>query len=249
MTHYSIQELPLEERPREKLVRFGAESMSTAELIAIILGSGTKTNPVMQLAQEISKGFNSIQELSEATISELCAVKGVGLVKAIQLKAAFSLGTRACRQIIKPRYRIEHPVHAYHFIKDELERETREIFIVILLDTKGFVITKEIVSIGSLASTLVHPREVFYPGIRHKASSMILVHNHPSGDPTPSKQDYEITQVLIEVGELVKIPIYDHLIIGAQTYLSLRQQGFSFFPDEEKDAKRAIRRTWAKRIA
>lgn len=226
--YYSIQNMPEEERPRERLARFGPEAIATAELIAIILGSGTKSVPVMQLAQDLVAKFGTLSKLSEATISELCEVKGVGPAKAIQLKAAFALGMRASKQAISPKYRIEHPVHAYQLVRDEIERETREFFIVIMQDIKGYVIAHEVISIGNLANTLVHPREVFYPAIRNKAYSIIAVHNHPSGDPTPSPQDYELTKELVEAGKLIGIPLYDHLIVGLQTYISLRQKGFAF---------------------
>jgi DNA repair protein RadC len=228
MSHYSIQHLPEEDRPRERLMRSGAESLSTAELIAIILGSGSKTKPILQLAHEIVTRFGGLRQLAEATLTELLEIKGIGLAKAIQLKAAFNLGMRASKQVIKPKYRIEHPSHAYYLLKDELEHEKRELFVVILQDIKGYVICHEIVSIGSLSQTIVHPREVFYPAIRHKAASLIVAHNHPSGDPTPSPQDLEMTKVLVEASQLMSIPLHDHLIIGHQRYISLRQQGFLF---------------------
>jgi DNA repair protein RadC len=225
---YSIQDLSEEERPRERLARYGAESMSTSDLIAILLGSGTKEIPILQLAQQLVAQFGNLKNLAEATLTELCQVKGVGPAKAIQLKAAFSLGMRAAKQTIPPKYRIEHPLHAYHLIKEVLEYETRELFVVILQDIKNFVITHEVISIGNLSQTLVHPREVFYPAIRHKAAGMIIAHNHPSGDPAPSSQDYELTKNLIAVGRLMGIPIHDHLIVGHQSYFSLRQNGYSF---------------------
>lgn len=225
---YSIQDLPAEERPRERLKLFGAESLSTIELIAIILGSGSKTKPVLQLAQEVMVRFGGLQQLAEATIAELLEIKGIGLAKAIQLKATFNLGMRVSRQEVTVRYRIEHPSHAYHLLKDELENEKREHFMVILLDVKGYVICHEVVSIGSLSNTLVHPREVFYPAIRHKAASLIVAHNHPSGDPTPSHDDFETTKALVEASSLMKIPLNDHIIIGQQKFVSLRQQGFPF---------------------
>lgn len=228
MTHYTIQHLPEEERPRERLMRSGAESLSTAELIAIILGSGSKAKPILQLAHEIVARFGNLHQLAEATLSELLEIKGIGLAKAIQLQAAFKLGMRASRQEVKHKYRIEHPLHAYHLIKDEIEYEKRELFVVILQDTKGYVICHEVVSIGSLAQTLVHPREVLYPAIRHKAASLIVAHNHPSGDPTPSPQDFELTKELVKASDLMQIPLNDHIIIGHQRYVSLRQQGFSF---------------------
>lgn len=228
MTHYSIQHLPEEERPRERLMHFGAESLSTAELIAIILGSGSKAKPILQLAHEVVTRFGGLRQLAEATLPELLEIKGIGLAKAIQIKAAFNLGLRVSKQTVTPKYRIEHPFHAYNLLKDEMEHEKRELFIVILQDVKGYVICYEIVSIGSLSQTLVHPREVFYPAIRHKAASLIVAHNHPSGDPTPSLQDFELTKALVEASILMSIPLHDHIIIGLQRYVSLRQTGFSF---------------------
>lgn len=228
MTHYSIQHLPEEERPRERLMRFGAESLSTVELIAIILGSGSKAKPILQLAQEIVACFGGLRQLGEATLTELLEIKGIGLAKAIQLKAAFNLGMRASKHVMTAKYRIEHPSHAYYLLKDELEHEKRELFVVVLQDVKGYVICHEVISIGSLSQTLVHPREVFYPAIRHKAASLIVAHNHPSGDPTPSHQDIELTKILVDAGRLMSIPLHDHLIIGLQGYHSLRQQGFIF---------------------
>lgn len=220
---YSIQNLPEQERPRERLLRFGPEALSTAELIAIILGSGTKEKPVLHLAQEIAT--QGLAQLSEATISELCQIKGVGEAKAIQLKAALNLGLRASRQTSLPKYLIRTPAHVYHLVKEELEKEKRELFMAILLDVKGCVISTQTISIGTLTSALVHPREVFYPAIRHKAVSIIVVHNHPSGDPTPSEEDYQVTKNLIEVGKLISIPVNDHIIIGNQSFVSIRQKG------------------------
>lgn len=228
MSNYSIQHMPEEDRPRERLLRFGAESLSTSELIAIILGSGSKSLPILQLSQSIIAKFGSLKELSEATLSEIVEIKGIGLAKALQLKAALSLGLRATKHSIEAKYRIEHPVHAYHLIKDELEQSQREIFLAIFQDTKGYVICREIISIGTLSQTLVHPREVFHPAIRHKAASLIVAHNHPSGDPTPSTQDIELTKKLIEIGELIGITLHDHLIVGFNRYVSLRQQGSVF---------------------
>lgn len=228
--HYSIQKLPTEERPRERMLRHGPETLTAAELIAIILGSGTRSTPVLQLAQEIVGRFGTLQKLAEATVEELCQIKGVGAAKAIQIRAAFSLGLRASKQLIPPKYKIEHPAHAHNLIKDELQGEKREVFVVILQDAKGCVIGHHVVSIGTLTHAPVHPREVFYPAIRHKAASMIIVHNHPSGDLTPSKQDLDLTKKLIEVGRLVGIPINDHLIVSERGYVSLRQAG-GVFPE------------------
>ena len=224
-TSYSIQQMPESERPRERLARFGAESLSAAELIAIVLGSGTRQMPVLQLAQLLLTKFGTLHQLADATVQELCQVKGIGLAKAIQLRAVFNLGLRLSKQIFSAKYKIEHPAHAFNLVKDELLSEKRELFVVILQDAKGCSLGHHIVSIGTLTQTPVHPREVFYPAIRHKAVSLILVHNHPSGDLSPSRQDIELTKQLIEAGRMVGIPVNDHLIISDRGYLSLRQQG------------------------
>lgn len=225
---YTIQQLPLEDRPRERLARHGSDSLATAELIAIILGSGTRGKSVLQLSQEILSHFGSLENLSQATMQELRQIKGVGAAKAIQLLAVFSLGARLAKLAQPEPMRIESPEQAYQLVKDELEREKREFFVVILQDVRRQVICHETVAVGTLSNILVHPREVFYPAIRNKASSVILVHNHPSGDPTPSAQDRHLTSVLVEAGRLIGIPVTDHIIIGKGTYVSLRQQGVAF---------------------
>lgn len=230
--NYSIQRLPESDRPRERLIQHGPESMTTAELIAIILGSGMKGMPVLQLAQEIVNRFGDVQNLADATLSELCTIKGLGQAKALQLKAAVSLSLRMTRQAWTGRYRIENPSHAYNLIKDELEREHCELFVGILQDTKGFVISQQTISIGTLSHAIVHPREVFYPAIRHNAASIIVAHNHPSGDPTPSDQDISITKTLIKAGRLIGIPCNDHLIIGDRCFISMREQGEVNFDDQ-----------------
>lgn len=227
-TFYTIHDLPDEDRPRERLLRLGPEGMATAELIAIVLGSGMRGKSVIQLAQELIAAFGSLANLSKATVQELCQVKGVGPAKAIQLQAAFTLGMRAQSQQAPKRIQIEHPSQAYQLLSPSLEHEQRECVVALLLDSKGGVIATERVSIGTLSESLIHPREVFYPAIRHKAAGMILAHNHPSGDPTPSPEDYQVTKQLIEAGQLLSIPLHDHLVIGAGSYVSMRQRGLDF---------------------
>lgn len=225
---FSVQQMPEAERPRERMMRCGPDSLSAAELIAIVLGSGTKSSPVMQLAQEILVQFGSLSRLADATIEELCQIKGVGMAKAIQIRASINLGLRASKNAISPKPKIDHPSHVYNLIKDEVRKEKREHFIVVLLDIKGCMICSQIVAIGTLSNALVHPREVFYPAIRHKAASLILVHNHPSGDLTPSKQDCDVTEQLIEVGQLMGIPVNDHIIVSERGFFSMRQKGLIF---------------------
>lgn len=220
---YSIQQMAADERPRERLMRFGSEALSAVELIAILLGSGTKAAPVMQLAQSMIVRFGNLENLAGATVQELCQVRGIGEAKAIQLRAAFSISQRLVREGVGTKFKIKHPVNAYNLVKDELYGETRELFVVILQDAKGCSLGYHVVAIGTLTQALVHPREVFYPAIRHKAASVILVHNHPSGDLTPSQHDIELTEKLIEVGGVMGIPVNDHLIVGDGGYVSLRQ--------------------------
>jgi DNA repair protein RadC len=218
-----IKTLPLEERPREKLLQNKAESLTTAELVAIIIGSGTKNKSVLQLSREIVSSFGTLQSLAQATIEELCQIKGIGLAKAIQLKAAFALGVKLSHQLIPPRYKIDHPEEAYQLVRALLENKSQEHFLVILLDVKNFLIRHEIVTVGTLTESLVHPRDVFNLAIRHKAASIIAVHNHPSGDPAPSKQDKHVTEELRKGGELLGIPLCDHIIVGRGCYFSFRE--------------------------
>ncbi len=222
-TTYTMRDLPADERPREKLLKNQADSISIIELVAIILGSGTKQKPVLQLAQEIVAHFGTLENLAQATVRELCQIKGIGPAKAIQLMAAFTLGVRLSQTITPDRCKIEHPVQAYQLIKDEIENETREHLMVILLDVKSTVISQQLISVGTLTQSLVHPREVFYPAIRHKAASLILAHNHPSGDPSPSPQDISVTKELIQIGELMGIAVRDHIIVGKNRFVSMKQ--------------------------
>ncbi|MEC7839579.1 MAG: DNA repair protein RadC [Chlamydiota bacterium] len=223
LDQYTVNQLPLQDRPRERFINLGPEAVSNAELLAIILGSGTKGKSVIQLSQEIIAKFGSLKELAEATIEEICEIKGMGKAKAIQIKSATTLALRLSQSDSKPKCKIDNPLSAYHLLRDSLEVEKREVFVVILLDTKSYLITQQTVSIGTLSQSLVHPREVFYPAIRHKAASIIFGHNHPSGDPTPSKQDIEVTKTLVDVGSLMGIPVRDHLIIGNKKFISMRQ--------------------------
>lgn len=224
----NLRSLPECDRPRERLRLHGQESLATAELIAIILGSGMKGKSVLQLAQEIISHFGSLEKLSQATLAELCAIKGLGPAKAVQLLAAIGLSTRLVRQGTINKSRVMGPSHVYELVRDDLEQQQRELFVVILLDTRGQLICKETVSVGTLSRALVHPREVFYPAIRHKAASLVVVHNHPSGDPAPSKEDITLTNDLIAAGRIIGIPVNDHIIVGHHAFVSLRQHGVNF---------------------
>lgn len=211
----------------------GASVLSSIELIALILGSGTKGKSVLAISQEILSLFGSLTRLQEASIEDLCQVKGLGKTKAIQLKAALSLAYRVYREKAPPNDRLTTPLKAYLWVRDLVVHEKKEIFGVILLDARGSALRWEIISIGSLTKTVVHPREVFYPAIRHLAASMILVHNHPSGDPTPSAEDHHLTRQLINASRSIAIPILDHLIVCKPGFISLKESGFSFSKEDE----------------
>ena len=220
--NYSLKELPLSERPRERLLLHGSSALSSIELIALILGSGTKGKSVLSLSQELLSQFGSLCHLQEATIEDLCQVKGLGKAKAIQIKAALTLAARTTREKSPLPERLETPLKAYLWVRDLVVHEKKEVFGVILLDARGSPIRWEVVSVGTLTQTLVHPREVFHPAIRYLAASLILVHNHPSGDPTPSEEDKRLTRQLKVASQSMGIPILDHLIIGKEGFISFK---------------------------
>ncbi|HHV35484.1 MAG TPA: DNA repair protein RadC [Syntrophomonadaceae bacterium] len=221
----TIKNMPESLRPRERLREAGSEALSAAELLAIILGTGVKQESAIQLAHRILLDPRGLRFLAEADFDELCQIKGVGLAKAAQIKAALELGKRlACLEPdLKPA--IHTPEEAGFLVMEEMCYLDREHFRVMLLNTKNRVLGIETVSIGSLNASLVHPREVFKRAIQRSAASVILVHNHPSGDPSPSPEDVEITQRLCEAGRIIGIEILDHIIIGDHVFASLREKG------------------------
>lgn len=217
----NIRRLPSHERPRERLMALGPEPLSLAELIAILLGSGTKTKSVLEVSHEVVEKFGT--RLADATVEELMEVKGIGKAKAIQLRAALGVATKLRPAFCEKRY--VDSQEAYELVRRDLEAQKQEMLIVVLKDVKGCLIGLEKVAIGTLSSILIHPREVFFPAVRHKASSLIIAHNHPSGDPTPSAADLEITRHLIRSSRIMGIDLDDHLIVGANSFISLKQVG------------------------
>ncbi len=229
ITAMKIKSLPSEERPRERLEYHGEAALSNAELIAVTLGSGTKGKSALALAQELLARFGTLAALAEASVADLCSFKGLGQAKAVQLKAALGLGLRLARESSGKKLLITTPDQAYVFVKGLIAHLKREVFGVILQDVRGQVLKWEEVSVGTLTQTLVHPREVFYPAIRERAASLILVHNHPSGDPTPSDEDIRVTRLLVEASRHLGIPINDHLIISSSGFVSLKDRGIINF--------------------
>jgi len=222
---YTIKDLPLNERPREKLYRYGVKSLSNSELIAVIIRTGSKGDTAIQLAERIiSLDDRGIGFLSDATIEELTDVKGIGNCKAAQLLAAIELGKRISAYKKEDNIRISCPNDIADLLMEEMRYLKKEYFKIAILDTKNQIITIENISIGNLNSSIVHPREVFNMAIKRSANSIILVHNHPSGDPTPSSEDINITNRLIEAGNILGIKVLDHIIIGDNKYISFKER-------------------------
>lgn len=213
-----IKDIVKEARPRERFQRHGAESLSDTELLAIILRTGTKGENVLDLANRIISKIG-LKNLFDSTIEELTEIKGIGRDKSIQILTVFELAKRS--NIAKEN--IEKIVSAksvFDLFKDKLRNKKKEYFYIILLDTKNKIIKTEKVSEGILDASIIHPREIFKSAIKSSAARIILVHNHPSGDPTPSEEDIAVTKKLIEVGDLLGIEVIDHVIIGDNSYYS-----------------------------
>jgi DNA repair protein RadC len=222
----ALRFVPEEERPRERLLREGTDALSISELLAILLCTGTKGKSVVQLSQELLIRFGGVEGLLDASVPELMEVKGMGKAKAIQLKAAFGIVRKVSRKASFDKILIENSVQAYEMIREEIGHFKQEVLMVVLRDVRGRTIHHEKVSVGTLSEVLVHPREVFYPAVRYKAHSLIIAHNHPSGDPTPSKIDLELTRHLLHSSRVMGIGLDDHLIIGSDSYVSLKEKGY-----------------------
>jgi len=220
--------MPIDMRPREKLLALGPDALNEHELLAIILGQGTRDTSALELANQLLSTYEGLRQLQKASLEELIQVKGVGSAKAASIKAAFEIGRRVSKGV-ETRFLIKSPEDVTQFVKQILIQEMRdydrEHFMVLYLDRKGGLIVKEDISIGGLHSSIVHPREVFKTAVKRSAASMILAHNHPSGDPAPSREDIDITRRLIEAGHIMGIEILDHVIIGENTYCSLKEKG------------------------
>ncbi|MDI3480495.1 MAG: repair protein RadC [Tepidanaerobacteraceae bacterium] len=224
----TIKDLPKEERPRERMERYGAQVLSDAELLAVLIRTGTASESALMLAHRILKGNGTKSGLAfvaDCSIEELSKIRGIGLAKSVQIKAAVELGRRISSYSGRNPVIINTPADVKHLLMEEMRFLEKEHFKVILLNIKNHVISVEEISVGSLNSSIVHPREVFKPAIRRSSASIILVHNHPSGDPTPSREDLAITKRLVDAGKLLGIDVIDHVIIGNGIYISMREKG------------------------
>lgn len=204
------------------IIRYGSGALSSIELLAILLGSGMRNRSVIQLATDLLSHFQSLHAISEASIQELREVKGIGLAKAIQLHAAFALSGR--KEEITPQV-LDTPDKVYFFIRSELEMQKIEVLLIVLRDVRWQCIHREILSKGTLTELLLHPREIFHVAIKHRAHSIIIAHNHPSGNPNPTSKDLKMTQRLLVSSQLIGIPLTDHLILGRGCFVSLYLQG------------------------
>ncbi|MBE6034662.1 RadC family protein [Aminipila sp.] len=220
-----IRELPADERPQEKLVIYGTSALSNAELLAIIIRTGTNKKSAVTLANEIlTFKENGIAFLAECVPEELSEIQGIGRTKACQIVAAIELGKRIATKPKQMRINVNNPEAIADLFMEKMRYYKKEFFDVVMLNTKGDVIAIENTAIGDLNCTIIHPREIFCKAVKKSASAVIFIHNHPSGNPTPSKEDIEITKRLVKAGEVLGIRVLDHIIIGDGTFLSLKNK-------------------------
>ena len=222
---FTIHDLPAAERPRERMQKFGAEALSAPEILAIILGSGAGES-VMVTAQRLLSQFGNLTGIAAASIEELSKIKGIGLAKATKIKASCELANRlhgGSEVTEKPK--IKNPADIAGLVGGRLRNKQKEHFLALLLDTRNQVFKIAEISVGSLDTNIVHPREVFKEAIAGSAASVIFAHNHPSGDCTPSTDDIELTKRLVQAGQIIGIEVLDHIIIGNNSHLSLKSEG------------------------
>ena len=229
MPQLKIRELPQDERPREKLLAHGVTALTDAELIAILLRTGVPGANVIDVARQLIERFKTLDGLSRCTTKELAAIRGIGEAKALHLVAAFDLGRRLARETLI-RQKLDSPELVYDLMSAELRMLHKESLRVLLLDTRYRLIRTEEVSLGSVNESIAHPREIFRPALITSAYAVIVVHNHPSGDPTPSQADHSLTRRLAEAAELLQIKLLDHIIVGAPAegrapYFSFKEAG------------------------
>jgi len=220
-----IKEMPADERPREKLIRHGPEFMTDIELLAIILQNGSAKNNVIELSEKIFRQ-NDLKELSRKGVNSLKSTLGIGEAKACQIISCFELGRRLASYRIRENPKINTAADIAELFLVSMSSLKKEHFIIVLLDSRKKMIKHETIFIGSLNSSIVHPREIFKPAIEECAAAVVLLHNHPSGIPEPSKEDINFTKQLLKGGKILGIDLLDHIIIGEQQYFSFRESGY-----------------------
>jgi DNA repair protein RadC len=221
-----LRDVPHDERPRERMQQFGAQALSNAELLAILLRTGTFAESAVRLAQKILIEAGSLRNLVDMSKDQLMMIKGIGPAKALQIQASIELGRRLARTSMADTITIRSPQDVSTYLMEDLRYLQKEHFVCLFLNTKNHVIGQETLSMGSLNASIVHPREVFRAAIKRSSASIICVHNHPSGDPTPSPEDIQMTARLVEAGQIIGIEVLDHIILGDQNFVSLKEKGF-----------------------
>ena len=223
----AIKYWPEDERPRERLIKYGSSTMSDAHLLGILIGSGdrrSKKNAV-DLSRDLLNAFGTLENLDQATVTEMCQIKGIGAAKAAQIKAALEVGKRMASKPTGMKIKLKSSRAFVEQFSPFLKHLKKEIVKIVLLDPKLQLIKDLTISEGSLSASIVHPREVMIPAIRESAASFALIHNHPSGDPTPSQKDFEITHRLNQTGKIIGIHMVDHIIIGGNGFFSFADEG------------------------
>lgn len=221
-----IQQWPPSERPRERLLKDGPEVLSDAQLLAILLRIGRRDSSAVEVAMDLLRQLDGLQGLPNRSVEELCRIPGVGPAKAAQLKAAIELGKRVLAAPLSSGTKITSSADLFRHYYPLLRDLRREVFKIVLLDAKHAIVREATVSEGSLTVSIVHPREVFNLAVRESAAAVIFVHNHPSGDPSPSEEDRVLTARLVAAGELLGIQVLDHLIVGDGRYTSFADNGW-----------------------
>ena len=223
-----MRDLVAQERPRERLLQVGAPAVSTAELLAIIMRTGAAGENVLRLAERLLAHFGDLAGLSRATVAELQSIKGIGQVKAIEIKAALEIGRRLIAAAPQERPKVTSPNDAANLLMSEMMFLEQEHLRLILLDTRNRVLKTPTIYKGSLNTSVIRISEIFRAAIKENAAAMIVAHNHPSGDPSPSPEDVAVTRQLVEAGALLGIELLDHVVIGRQRFVSMKERGLGF---------------------
>ncbi|MCZ8513346.1 DNA repair protein RadC [Paenibacillus filicis] len=222
----TLRDVPNDERPRERMMQYGAGALSNAELLAVLLRTGTYRESAVALAQRLLRSSGGLRSLTDMSLEQLTEIKGIGEAKALQVQAGIELGRRMARSVLSDTVTIRSPQDVAALLTEELRYLQKEHFVCLFLNTKNHVIGQETLSMGSLNASIVHPREVFRAAIKRSSASIICAHNHPSGDPTPSSEDIEITRRLVEAGGIIGIEVLDHIVIGDRGFVSLKELGW-----------------------
>ncbi|WP_210023500.1 MULTISPECIES: DNA repair protein RadC [unclassified Paenibacillus] len=223
--NYTLRDVPNEERPRERMIQYGAQALSNAELLAILLRTGTFQESAVHVAQRLLRESGGLRKLSDMSMEQFTEIKGIGAAKALQIQAGIELGRRMARSAMNETVIIRSPQDVASLLMEDLRYLQKEHFVCLFLNTKNHVIGQETLSMGSLNASIVHPREVFRAAIKRSSASIVCAHNHPSGDPTPSPEDVQITKRLVQAGDIVGIDVLDHIVIGDQRFVSLKELG------------------------